>query len=58
MILDTITLCIALAIGFIATGVVDATAIIPLWRQQQQDRTRDSSLRAGVRVLARIGRGI
>lgn len=73
MTLDTLTFCIALAVGVVATGVVDATTILPPrvlhWLHDRDNprrsetgtlgrRVLDRGLIAGARVLARIGRGL
>jgi hypothetical protein len=48
LILDTLTFCIALAVAIIATGVVDATAIIPVGGPRKSPVARRFRRPAGV----------
>lgn len=58
MTLDLISLCTALAVAVIATGVVDATTILPPAPFGRKPARRMLELVSGIRVLGRIGRGI
>ena len=56
--LDLISLCLALAVGFIATGVVNAEAIIPPTPSLAKLAKRVGWLIAGVRLSGNSARGI
>lgn len=56
--LDVISLCIALAVAVVATGVVDATAILPPALFHRSPVRRTGGLSSRLRVLGRIVRGV
>ncbi|GIK96045.1 MAG: hypothetical protein BroJett029_02540 [Alphaproteobacteria bacterium] len=56
--LDLISLCLALAVGFIATGVVNAEAIIPPAPSLAKLAKRVGGLVSGVRLSGNGARGI
>jgi len=56
--LDLISLCVALAVGFIATGVVNAEAIIPPAPFLAKLAKRIGGLVSGARLPRNIARGI